>query len=187
MKRIGRNRWGALGLLAALAATFALLAGAQRAAASPTALSESTSTCWKDVINDWLQHEPNVVGTYPIGCYTQAIQHLDSYADIQGYSTAPDDIRRALLAALHNNGGPGSSNGNGAGPTSSGPSDQGGGGKGPFTRIFDAVAPGNAQSVPLPLLVLAGLAFLLLLAALATYVAKRVQGRRIAPASARRP
>ncbi|HVS84481.1 MAG TPA: hypothetical protein VHD91_02485 [Gaiellaceae bacterium] len=196
MERIGLNRWGALGLLAALAVTFALAAGVPRAAASPSSLSEATSTCWKDVINDWLAHSPNVVGTYPIACYTQAIQHLDSYADIQGYSNAPQDIRRALLAALRNQGsGPtsGGSNGsngndNSSGPTASGHNDPGdGGGTGFITNLFNKVGPGNAQSVPLPLLVLGGLALVLLLGALGTYVAKRVQERRIAPAPARRP
>ncbi len=194
----------------ALATTAVLLAvGAGAAAASPTGQADSTSTCWKDVINDWVQHEPNVVGTYAIPCYTQAIQHLDSYADIQGYSNAPDDIRRALLAALHNEGNGGQSGGNNSSssgpsspPSSGGGKSGGGGGKtgggttttsapaanrNPVTRFFDSIGPGNAQSVPLPLLVLAGLAILLLLAAGGTWLAKRIQARRVDPAPAPAP
>ncbi len=191
-----------LGLPLALAVVLlALLAlGAGPASAAPASGERATGSCWKDVVNDWLQHQPNVVGTYPIPCYTQAIQHLDQYPDIQQYSNAPDDIHRAMLAALRNNrGGPGS--GSGVGPTSgpgggSGPSDGPGGsssggsstaGRSFFQRIFDAARPGSAQSVPLPLLVLGGVAVLLLLAAAGTWIAKRLQARRMTPAPAPAP
>lgn len=192
MRTIGRQRARAIWFVAAtVAVAAALLAGAGSAVASPSSLSESTSTCWKDVINDWLQHEPNVVGTYPISCYTQALQKLNSYQDIRGYSNAPDDIRRALYAALHNEGrggsGPSGGNSSGGGSGPFGHNDKGAGGNGFITNLFNKVGPGNAQSVPLPLLVLAGLAFLLLLSAVGTYVAKRIQSRRVAPAPARRP
>ena len=197
MDEIARKRTRAAGAaVALLAAVVVLGAGAGSAAASPSSLSDATSTCWKDVINDWLAHEPNVVGTYPYACYTQAIQHLNSYQDVRGYSNAPDDIRRALLAALHNggsSGGPGSSPpSNSSGP--SGPStpksgiSRNSGGPAPpaskslVTKLFDSVGPSNAQSVPLPLLVLAGLAVLLLLAALGTWIARRIQSRRMTPA-----
>lgn len=178
-------------LLATAASVVALLAlGAGSAAAAPAALQKATGSCWQEVLNDWLAHEPNVVGSYAIPCYTQAIQHLDNYPDIQQYSNAPDDIRRALLAALRNNhgGGPGGGSGNGVGPTSGppGPRDpQGGSSGGIITRFFHNFGPSDAQSVPLPLLVLGGLAVLLLLAAAATWFAKRLQTRRMTPAPAR--
>ena len=187
-------------LLVGLAAAFLLAFGAGTAAAAPAATQQPTNTCWKDVVNDWLQHRPNVVGSYAIPCYTQAIQHLNAYPDIQGYSNAPDDIHRALLAAYRANqpSGPSSAsvdNGNNdnssAGPVAGGSSN--GGGPTPpaspsiVTRVFDAVGPGNAQSIPLPLLVLAGLAVLLLLAATGTWLAKRIQQRRMTPAPAPAP
>lgn len=194
VRGIDGRRWSGVGLLAALCAAAALVVAVPAASASTNSHSEATSTCWKDVINDWLAHEPNVLGTYPIGCYTQALQHLDNYADIQGYSTAPDDIRRAMLAALHSNGaggpgGPSSSSGPGGGPSSSGggPSSGGGGHKSVITKLFNDVGPGNAQSVPLPLIVLGILAVVLLLSAIGTYAAKRIHGRRIAPARAPTP
>jgi hypothetical protein len=191
--------------LALLAATVALLA--LGASTAPAANDRATGTCWKDVVNDWLQHQPNVAGSYPIPCYTQAIQHLDSYPDIQQYSSAPDDIHRALLAAIRNNRGDGGNSGgssvgpsssSGGGTPSSSRKPSGGtptaGGSSPsttpatdksfVTRLFDAVGPGNAQSIPLPLLVLAGLALLLLLAAAGTWLMKRVQSRRMTPAPA---
>ncbi|HKI91901.1 MAG TPA: hypothetical protein VJ986_06345 [Gaiellaceae bacterium] len=197
-------------LLIGLAAALVLALGAGPAAAAPVGTQQATNTCWKDVVNDWLQHRPNVVGSYPIPCYTQAIQHLNAYPDIQGYSNAPDDIHRALLAAYHNDrgNGPGSgamstttstsSGGNdksNQGAVAAGSNNNGGGGssgappvhKSIVTRAFDAVGPGNAQSIPLPLLVLAGLALLLLLAAAGTWLAKRIQERRMTPATAPAP
>jgi hypothetical protein len=188
----GRSGGARLALVAVVAA-FALLGiGAAGASAAQRRIDRATTTCWKAVVNDWLQHQPNVLGSYPIPCYTQAIQHLDQYVDIQQYSNAPDDIHRALVAALRNNrgdGGPGSGGsavgpvGGPGGPTNGGPGD-GSGHKGVVTRLFDRVGPGDAQSIPLPLLVLAGLAVLLLLAAAGTWLAKRLQARRMTPATA---
>jgi hypothetical protein len=191
-----------LGVLAATAALFA--AGATTASAAPATGGKVTSTCWKDVVNDWLQHQPNVVGKYPIACYRQAIQHLNNYPDIRQYSNAPDDIHRAMLLAISHNqggGGQGSSSGGGGGGGGGGGSSSGGGSstsgsgtgsqpandKSFITRLFDAVGPANAESIPLPLLVLAGLAVLLLLAAFGTWLAKRLQARRMTPAPAPAP
>jgi hypothetical protein len=182
----------AAAILAVLATVLAV--GASTAAAAPAETSRATSTCWKDVVNDWLQNQPDVKGTYPHACYTQAIQHLNAYPDIQQYSNAIEDIHRAELAALRSGG-----NGNGpsSGKGSGGPGGGKGGGKnsgggssssssqGFFSRIFADVRPGSAQSVPLPLIVLACLAALLLLAAAGTWFARRVQARRVAPAPAR--
>ena len=173
-----------------------LAAGAQVAAASPAAISTPTNTCWKDVVNDWLHNQPNVKGTYPIPCYTQAIQHLTLYPDVQQYSSAMDDIHRALLAAIldqRGSGGPGSSSSGGSssggGGTSSGGGSTSSGGSsssssGPIGSVIDHFAPGNAQTVPLPLLVLGGLAVLLVLAAAGTWTTRRIQGKRATPAPA---
>ena len=175
--------------LATIAGALAfLVAGVGVAAAAPAASQEATSQCWKDVVNDWLHNQPNLKGTYAIPCYTQAIQHLNSYPDLAGYSSASDDIHRALLAVIHEEGRGGGTGG--APPSTPGPGgNQSGGGtsaphKSLWTRLTDRVAPGNAQSVPLPLIVLAGLALLLLLAAAATWFARRLQTRRVTPATA---
>ena len=185
-------------LLATIAGSAALLAfGAAVASAAPAASQQATSQCWKDVVNDWLKHQPNLVGTYAIPCYTQAIQHLSAYPDLEGYSSATDDIHRALLAAIHqdrNNGpgsGPPSSSGGSSGtPSSPSGSDGGSGtssssdGRSLFGRAASSIGPGDAQSVPLPLIVLGGLALLLLLAAAGTWFARRLQSRRMPPAAA---
>jgi len=177
-------------LLATIAGAFAfLVAGVGGAAAAPAASLQPTSECWKDVVNDWLHNHPNLKGTYAIPCYTQAIQHLNSYPDIAGYSSAPDDIQRALFAAIHQDRGNGP--GSGLSVTPPGPSDGNGGtsnqNQSLWTSITNRLSPGNAQSVPLPLIVLAGLALLLLLAAAATWFARRLQARRVTPAPAHAP
>jgi hypothetical protein len=185
-------------LLAAVAGTVALFAGVQSAAAAPASSFTPTNTCWKDVVNDWLAHQPNVKGIYPIPCYTQAIQHLSAYPDVQQYSSAMDDIHRALLAAIldergNGPGGGSSSSGGGSGggtsSTGGGSSSSSGGGSsssggGPIGSVIDHFAPSNATTVPLPLLVLGGLAALLMLAGFGTWVARRIQGRRMTPAPA---
>jgi hypothetical protein len=181
-------------LLATIAGSFAfLVAGVGAAAAAPAASLQPTSECWKDVVNDWLHNHPNLKGTYAIPCYTQAIQHLNSYPDIAGYSSAPDDIQRALFAAIHQDRGNGPGSGLSIAPPGSSDG-KGTGGPGRsnhntslWTSITDRLSPGNAQSVPLPLIVLAGLALLLLLAAAATWFARRVQSRRVTPAPAHAP
>jgi hypothetical protein len=180
-------------LLAAIVGGLALLAaGVGPATAAPAASLQATSTCWQQVINDWLP-DNKVDRTYAIPCYTQAIQHLSQYPDVAGYSSAEDDIRRALLAAIRldrGNGGGGSGLGAGPGPSGggSGSSSSGkGGGGGFFKSLGDRLGPGNAQSIPLPLIVLAGLALLLLLAAGATWFARRLQARRVTPATATGP
>jgi hypothetical protein len=183
--------WTKLLVAAALGALALLAGGAGTASAAPAASFQATSTCWQQVINDWLDNN-QVDRVYAIPCYTQAIQHLSQYPDVAGYSSAEDDIRRAELAAIRldrGNGGPPSLGGGGGpgggGSGSSGPGPGGGGGF--FNALGDRLGPGNAQSIPLPLIVLAGLALLLLLAAGATWLTRRLQSRRVTPATATAP
>ena len=49
-----------------------------------------------------------------------------------------------------------------------------------FAWVADKIAPGNATSIPLPLLILAGVGLLLVAAAAASYTARRLQARRAA-------
>ena len=153
------------------AAALALGVAAPASAAPP---------CWKALINDW--YDGRIDQTYPPACYTEAIQHLPQ--DVDTYSSAKDDIRRALLGVLrqergtppsydpnHPNGGP--SNGS-----------SGGGSQGILYRTIEWLGPSNAGSVPLPLLILAGVAFLLLAAAGGSFVNRRLQARRLPPPQA---
>jgi hypothetical protein len=165
------------------------------ASASPASLQHATSHCWLQVINDWLDNS-RVDGTYAIPCYTQAIQKLQSYSDISGYSNAIEDIRSAELAAIRqdrsNSGPAGSSGGSNTptgGPPSGGPPGSGpsnptgpsGTSSGGQPKLLGIPGPSSATSIPLPLIVLGALAVLLALAALAAWVARRYQSRRPSP------
>jgi hypothetical protein len=179
-------------LLAVLAAALAVVPAASSA---PDVLRTPTDNCWRDVINDWVDNN-RIDKVYALPCYAQAVQRLNEYPDVAGYSSAIDDIRSAQRAAIHSErgdgfgggtgfGGPtgGSSGGSGDGTSggAGGGSPAGGSGDDGFLGVFGA---SDAQSVPLPLLVLGGLAILLALAALAAWLARRYQGRRPAPAPA---
>jgi hypothetical protein len=179
----------------------AVCLGALAIAASPASAAQP---CWKAIVNDWISHPGHIQGTYPIDCYSQAIDHLNQLPDVELYSSARDDIHRALLLALaaRNGGGPGrgdadnnSSNSGGAAavPPDGGDGDrstqsaepQGGGNSdGLITHAMKRLGPSNASSVPLPLLVLAGIAVALLLTAGGSFLARRIQARRMQPAPA---
>jgi len=171
-------------LLAMLAGSLVMLvAGVGSAAAAHESAEQATSTCWKQVINDW-ENNGRIDNVYAPPCYTQAIQHLNQYPDIKGYSNVIQDIQAALYAVLHEEGrGGGGPSGPTASPTGSlsGPTLTKKPDSGPINWLSNHLAPGNAQSVPLPLLVLGGLALLLLLAAAGTWLARRIQTNRMKP------
>jgi hypothetical protein len=181
-------------LVVLVGATAAVAIGPEPAAAAP-------KPCWKRLINDW--YDGRIDNVYPVRCYREAIKHLPE--DVESYSDAREDIQRALLSAIRASGGtlgpgdpvpaqtqsrqqddptgtttePGSGGGNGddgGNGEAGGPSAGSGGGD---DGVFGAVKPANADSVPIPLLVLAGLALVLLAAAAAGFAARRIQARRV--------
>jgi hypothetical protein len=184
---------GALRVLVFLAAFVAVLA-----VASPAGAAKS---CGRAVIDDWYDNG-RVDGTYALHCYDDAIQILPR--DVRDYSSAKDDIQRALQAAKRGEAAPpartdptpgdeGGASGDGSGsggsgtpgaettPTeTAGPSD---GDDGTVTEAGGAIDTDteSASSVPIPLLILAGLALLLVLGGSAGYVIRRVQARRLPP------
>ena len=138
--------------------------------------------CWKDVASDWFS-DLKVDGTYAPHCYREAIKHLPPVTD--SYSTARDEIRRAMLYALAHPtkpSGPANTPTLGAGL---GPGE--GGDAGLIQSLLEKLGPKNADSIPLPLLVLAGISLLLLGTAGASYIARRVQAKRLEPAPAPAP
>ena len=82
-------------LRAALIAGALLLATVRPAAAA--------TPCWKALLNDW--YDGRIDNTYALHCYTDALKHLPP--DVQTYSSAHDDIERALIAVTQErDGGP---------------------------------------------------------------------------------
>jgi hypothetical protein len=57
-----------------------------------TSSARGATPCWQTVVTDW--SDGHIDGTYPIGCYRQALHSLPE--DIRLYSSATDDITRAL-------------------------------------------------------------------------------------------
>jgi hypothetical protein len=169
--------------LLALVAAAVLVGGALR-----PATAQASTPCWKALLNDW--YDGRIDNTYAVHCYREALKHLPS--DVQTYSSAHDDILRALQSAIakqrkahkqvsnntllppqtggRGNGGSGGSGGSGGGPGR----DNGGG-------LAGQVGSDNPSSIPTALWVLGGLALLLVAAGAAGLIAKRVQARRRTP------
>jgi hypothetical protein len=166
----------------------AALVAALAFGAAPAAAKQP---CWRALFIDY--GDGRIDKTYPVHCYREAVKHLGEDQEI--YGSAADDINRALLAAMTqmNKDGTAVTPNTNVPPSSGGSSSSGGGSSGSgndegfFDRVAHAIGPSSADAVPLPLLILAGLALLLLAAAAASLIARRVQARRTPPPDAPRP
>lgn len=168
-----RNRPAAtFSLLAALVAGVVLLLAlpGQAAAATP---------CWERVINDWLK-DGRIDGTYSVKCYQQALKNAPE--DLRDYSNVTDVIQAAMQDAVSNPSKTGTGNGPGGTPggTAGGNKPRTTQGVPPasyYRRGIDSLGTTKADSLPIPLLVLAGLGTLLLLTAGGLAGAKRIRAR----------
>jgi hypothetical protein len=140
------------------------------------------STCSSALIKDWYV-DGRIDQTYPVHCYREALREIPE--DQLVYGTLRDDLTRALqdVIADHNGHYTGMTlvPGAGGGP---GPGGTGGTGgshdKGFFHWLADKLGPSTADSVPVPLLVLGGLALALMAAAGISFAARRYQARKAA-------
>jgi hypothetical protein len=181
-------------LLAVVVAAFAALTG-----------GASATSCGQKVIDDWYGSKTGQLSkTYPIHCYREALDKLKGHSDIAIYSSAQQDITRAMQLAIlasHNKG-----NGTGSGPGGPTPSltdpnllpsflggpDAKNGGHPPngVTPAIPKTTPkptpppiipfpsSSPSSVPLPAIILGAIAALLLALGAAAYIARRRQTRR---------
>ncbi len=177
--------------IALAAATALVLALAATAPVSASAAA-SEEPCGKQVFLDWWDNY-RIDRIYPLHCYRDAIKVLP--VDIRQYSRAEDDILRALAYALQDEPDPGDdgsaadedrSGGNGqvpgAGNSSGTDEGRGGGnrnspGSSPASSTPAPVDTSGPAAVPLPLIVLASIAGLLLMLGGAGYVKRRVTER----------
>lgn len=157
--------------------------------------------CARQVVADWYDNG-RVDRLYPLHCYREAIKTLPN--DVLTYSSAREDINRALQFATRGKSDPGE----GAQPPASPsppsppatsppappPATTGKGTTTPRpttpsttapepvdTGVTEAAPPvdtSGPSAVPMPLIVLGGLALLLLAAGSAGYVTRRLQARR---------
>jgi hypothetical protein len=181
MPRLGQS-------LLKIAIVSALVAGALVGAAVHAPRAQAAVPCWKVLLNDW--YDGRIDHVYPVHCYRDALKHLPT--DVSTYSSAHDDILRALQSAIANEkkkNKPVSSDTpvppQSKGPDSgSGGSDSGGSGGGgepgraPATGLASEVSSSSPSSVPTPLIVLGALALVLVAAGGAGLLAKRIQARR---------
>ena len=75
------------------AAVAAALAAAHAAAPPPV---NAATQCGQRVLDAWSHNR--LGSNFGVQCYEWALTHLP--ADVEGYSSAPDDIRQQLLAAI---------------------------------------------------------------------------------------
>ncbi len=170
----------------ALAATLVVLAFGVSAVHAPAA--QAATPCWKTLLNDW--YDGRIDQTYAVHCYQDALKHLP--ADVQTYSSAHDDILRALQSAIakqkkqHKTVGSdtlvppekGSGSGGSGGGSGGGGTDTSTTGNKGDNGLAGKLNPSSPSSLPVPLLVLGGLALLLVAAGGAGLIAKRIQARR---------
>jgi hypothetical protein len=146
----------------------AITAGLLVAAFTPAPAAAATP-CWKQVLNDWSNNRP--IGHYPLHCYRDAIRNLPE--DLRDYSSAADDILAALQAEISNRDNRHIQSAGGSDQNSkSHPS------RSAYRRAIDNLGTSNADAVPIPLLVLASLGAVLLLAAAGMTATKRIRARR---------
>ena len=156
------------------------------AAAAAAAFGVSTahaSACSSALIRDWY-NDGRIDGTYPVHCYREALKDIPE--DQLVYGTLRDDLTRALQLVVAEHHGhitpntmiPGA--GGGSGPTSGDGSSSGKHDEGFFHWLAKKVGPNSANSVPVPLLVLGGLALALVAAAAISYGARRYQAKKAA-------
>jgi hypothetical protein len=155
-------------VLVAVLGVLALAVGAPPASAK--------SPCWRQILDEWVAKQ-QVSSTYELHCYPEAIAHVPE--DLAQYSNILQDIRAARqLAARRDVRTP-----QAASPRESrSEASERDPDRSLFTKGFDKLGPDNADSVPLPLLILAGLSLALIAAGATGLVAKHLRGRR-APAA----
>jgi hypothetical protein len=145
--------------------------------------------CWKTIMDDWYPDE-RIDGSYSQACYRAADKNIPQ--DLRDYSDLPNEIARARLRDLRESRVEGGNdrfpqNVGGAGPVDDRNDDGGGSSSGDSSgnpsdgaigSALDALGPDSADSAPIPLLILAGLALLLVAAGGAGLLTRRLQARR---------
>jgi hypothetical protein len=157
----------------------AVAIGAAALGTAQPAQARSMSTCSSALIHDWYV-DGRVDKTYPVHCYREALNEIPEDQAI--YGTLRQDLTRALQATIRQHGGHVTGDtlvvplggGGGNGPNGTGSSG------GIFHWLAQKLGPSTADSIPIPLLILGGLAFALMAAAGVSLIARRMQARRAA-------
>jgi hypothetical protein len=73
-----------------------IIAAACAAVVPSAGMAATSSSCGAAVLKDWSDGKLN--HAYPVRCYQDALDRMPE--DMRSYTSAPDDIQRALLARL---------------------------------------------------------------------------------------
>jgi hypothetical protein len=178
---------------ASLAAVFLIAVAALLGiGASPAAAAKP---CWERVLDDWTDNS-RIDGVYSAACLQEALQRVPE--DLRTYSDFEDQIRRALQASVRRpQSATGSNDSDDSIVGSGGSSDNGNGGprrptepvverepntgprdEGPFDSVLGSDTT-DARSIPIPLIILATLAVLLITAGGAGLVVRKLRARRL--------
>jgi hypothetical protein len=138
------------------------------------------SKCSAALIHDWYV-DGRIDHTYQVHCYREALDSIPEDQII--YGTLREDLTRALQSAIRQHDGNVSGGTPVVPPGGGGPSDPSSGAandknEGWITRVARKLGPDTADSIPVPLLVLGGLALLLMAAAGVSFITRRVQAKR---------
>ena len=167
-------------------ALLALVAGLAVAVAMPSSAAAAGKPCWERVIDDWLDNG-TIDGQYKPACYQQALKHVPE--DLRDYSNITDAISAALSGSLRagsgtgnaSHSGTGSDSGNGSSNAGKNRQTQGVPTQSLYSKGINSLGTTKASSIPIPLLVLAGLGALLLVSAGGLAASKRLKGRALRP------
>ena len=138
------------------------------AVALPAEASAEATKCGKQIVADWFDNG-RMDRLYPLHCYEEAIDSIPQ--DIRDYADAADVINRALAAALNGRldpGGPDPTPGRSRPIGQDGGSDENGN-----PEAAPEIDTSSPSSVPIPLLVLGGIALALLGAGGLGYISRR--------------
>jgi hypothetical protein len=160
-------------LVLAAAAFFAVL----WFATSPPAANAATKPCWERVIDDWVD-DGTFNGTYPPACLQAALKHVPE--DIRAYSDFEDRLKQARQEAFRARVLQGRT---GTDPTARTRITQeepdvkpAGENDGPIPQLLRKDT-NDASSIPLPLIILAALALLLMSAGAAGFAYRKLRAR----------
>jgi hypothetical protein len=160
-----------------------LLAALLTAVVLPGPAGASGTPCRNKIFNDWYR-DGKIASTYPIGCYRDALKHVQPDAAI--YSSLADDVRAAMRAAMRRSHGLTAPKQVGHGPKALGA----GAVKGTVASVVQTVRPPKravakpegviaaASGAPLPILLLGGLALALIAAGAIGAGVRHIRSRR---------
>ena len=160
----------------ALLLALALMVGAKPAAAK--------TPCWKQVVQDWFE-DSTIDRTYPRHCYSDALKNVPN--DVKDYSSFEEDIRSALqrvsrARTLANSGGGLTQPEKATQPQRRiGNADEAQPRPEYFKQAFDKLGPREADSMPVPLMIMAGLALLLVAAGAGGLITRHFRAKRAGP------